>query len=53
MDGLNDYEDDGFVFCYECEESFNCPDACRLDGCECGLKTVTDEQLMREKGDKE
>lgn len=33
-----------FVFCYECEESFNCPDACRKDGCEWGLKTLINEE---------
>ena len=34
---------DDYVFCYECEECHNCPDAQRKDGCEYGLKTITDE----------
>ena len=31
---------DDYVFCNECEESCTCPDACRMDGCECGNKTL-------------
>ena len=30
---------DDYIFCYECEENFHCPDAQRKDGCEWGLKT--------------
>ena len=33
-----------YVFCDECEESCACPDACRMDGCECGLKTKEEEE---------
>ena len=34
---------DDYIFCYECEENFHCPDAQRKDGCEWGLKTPEEE----------
>lgn len=36
--------DDEYIFCDNCEENWNCPDATRLDGCVFGIKTVDDNK---------
>ena len=38
-----------YVFCDECEENSTCPDACRMDGCEFGIKTPKGEENERSK----
>lgn len=30
---------DDYVFCYECEERFNCPDVSSKDGCDLGIRS--------------
>jgi len=40
---------ENWVYCSECEECYNCYDATNRDGCEFGIKSVTEE----EKGEEE
>ena len=37
---------DDYVFCYECEERFNCPDVDSKDGCDLGVRSETEEKQM-------
>ena len=34
---------DDFVFCFECEENFRCPDSERCDGCELGISVKEED----------
>lgn len=35
---------DDYIFCSECEEQYTCPEACKTDGCECGIKTKEEDK---------
>lgn len=37
---------DDYVFCYECEERFNCPNVSSKDGCDLGIRSPEKEEAQ-------